>query len=204
MTNATAARRRRWISAPVTLLVTVTKSHSANSKPAITSHIDEHLPSEAIQDHRAARRHYRNRHARFNTRVLARAQFGYFHAYQTAIASLRWAHLNERENKVTTKHTSRNRLRKQVAALAISATLFAACGSTSQALLGPAQNEQRAAVVHDPSNPYWVGSAVNPGDLGASTQSLTRASLVRDPENPYWLMSHKRAESYADPVRGDH
>jgi len=105
---------------------------------------------------------------------------------------------------VTTKHTSRNRLRKQVAALAISATLFAACGSTSQALFGPAQNEQRAAVVHDPSNPYWVGSAVNPGDLGASTQSLTRASLVRDPENPYWLMSHARAESYADPVRGYH
>jgi hypothetical protein len=59
---------------------------------------------------------------------------------------------------VTTKHTSRNRLRKQVAALAISATLFAACGSTSRGLSDSAQNEQRASVVRDPENPYWLMS----------------------------------------------
>lgn len=103
---------------------------------------------------------------------------------------------------MATKHTSRDGLRKKLAALAISATLLAACGSTSQALSGSPQNEQRASVVRDPSNPYWVGSAAYAGDLGASTESVSRASVVRDPENPHWRMSNAPADTYADPVRG--
>jgi len=82
--------------------------------------------------------------------------------------------------------------------------LFAACGTTSQALSGTAQNEERASVVRDPSNPYWVGSAAYASDLAASTPSVIRATIIRDPENPYWQMSKAPAETYADPVRGDH
>jgi hypothetical protein len=105
---------------------------------------------------------------------------------------------------MATKHTSMDGLRQKLAALAISATLFAACGTTSQALTGTAQNEQRASVVHDPSNPYWVGSAAYTSDHAASTPSVTRATIIRDPENPYWQMSQARAHAYVDPVRGDH
>ncbi len=105
---------------------------------------------------------------------------------------------------MTTKQTSRAGVPLQLAALAISATLFPACGSTSQALSDSAQNEQRASVVRDPSNPHWVASAADAGDLVASTQSFLRASLVRDPENPYWQTSNAGADTYADPVRGDH
>src|SRR5256885_2702015 len=70
-----------------------------------------------------------------------------------------------RENRMATKHTSMDGPRKKLAALAISATLFAACGSTSQALSGTAQNEERTSVVRDLSNPYWVGSAADASDL---------------------------------------
>ena len=105
---------------------------------------------------------------------------------------------------MATKHTSTNGLRQKLAALAISATLFAACGSTTQALSGTAQNEQRASLVHDPSNPYWSGSDPYASDLAASTPSVTRATILRDPENPYWQLSQARAHEYVDPVRGDH
>jgi hypothetical protein len=104
---------------------------------------------------------------------------------------------------MTTKQTSRLGLPLLLAALAISATLFAACGSTSQALSGSSQNEQRASVVRDPSNPHWVGSAADAGDPAAGTQSSLRASLVRDPENPYWQMSNARADTFVDPAVGD-
>jgi len=105
---------------------------------------------------------------------------------------------------MATKHTSMDGLRQKLAALAISATLFAACGATSQALSGTAQNEQRTSVVvHDPSNPYWVGSTAY-GNLAGSTPSVIRATIIRDPENPYWQMSKAPAAAYADPVRGDH
>ncbi|MDP9251440.1 MAG: hypothetical protein M3O80_00410 [Chloroflexota bacterium] len=104
---------------------------------------------------------------------------------------------------MATKHRSTDGLRQKLAALAISATLFAACGSTTQALSGTAQNEQRASVVHDPSNPYWDGSDYASG-LAASTPSVTRATILRDPENPYWQLSKAQAHVYADPVRGDH
>ena len=105
---------------------------------------------------------------------------------------------------MATKHTSMDGLPRKLAALAISATLFAACGTTSQALSGAAQNEQRASVVHDPSNPHWVGSDPYASGLAASTQSVTRATILRDPENPYWQLSQARAHAYVDPVRGDH
>jgi hypothetical protein len=64
---------------------------------------------------------------------------------------------------MATKHTSTDRPRKKLAALAISAMLFAACGSTSQALSGTAQNEERASVVRDPENPYWQMSKAPAG-----------------------------------------
>ncbi len=99
-----------------------------------------------------------------------------------------------RENKMATKHTSTNGLRQKLAALAISAALFAACGSTTQ----------RASVVHDPSNPYWVGSDPAASGHAASTPSVTRATILRDPENPYWQLSQAPARAYVDPVRGDH
>jgi hypothetical protein len=104
---------------------------------------------------------------------------------------------------MATKHTSMDGPRQKLAALAISATLLAACGTTSQALSGTAQNE-RASVVHDPSNPHWVGSDPYASDLAASTPSVTRATILRDPENPYWQLSQARAHEYVDPVRGDH
>jgi hypothetical protein len=112
--------------------------------------------------------------------------------------------ISTRENRVATKHTSTDGLRQTLAALAISAALFAACGSTTQALSGAAQNEQRASVVHDPSNPYWVGSDPYASGLAAGTPSVTRATIIHDPENPYWQMSKAQAHVYADPVRGDH
>jgi ABC-type glycerol-3-phosphate transport system substrate-binding protein len=105
---------------------------------------------------------------------------------------------------MATKHTSRDGLRKKLAALAISATLFAACGSTSQAPADPRDNEQRAAVVRDPSNPYWVGSAEYDRNLASSMQSGDRPSIIHDPENPYWWMSNAPTDDYADPVHGDH
>jgi len=104
---------------------------------------------------------------------------------------------------VTTQQTSRVGLPRQLAALVISATVFAAGGSASQALSDSAQNEQRASVVRDPSNPHWVGSAADAGDLAASTPSSPRVSPIRDPENPYWQMSNARADTFADPVRGN-
>lgn len=107
-----------------------------------------------------------------------------------------------RENKMATKHISRDGLRKTLAVLAIGAALLAACGTTGQALSGTAQKPQRASVVHDPSNPYWVGSAA--GDLGAGTESADRPSVIRDPDNPYWRMStNAPADTYADPIHGD-
>ncbi|TMC31564.1 MAG: hypothetical protein E6J24_15625 [Chloroflexi bacterium] len=105
---------------------------------------------------------------------------------------------------MATKHTSTDRPRKKLAALAISATLFAACGSTSQALSGTAENGERASVVRDLSNPYWVGSVADASDLAASAPSVIRATIIRDPENPYWQMSKAPVDTYADPVRGDH
>lgn len=105
---------------------------------------------------------------------------------------------------MATKHTSTNGLRQKLAALAVSATLFAACGSTTQALSGTAQNEQRASVVHDPSNPYWVGSDPYTSGVEASAPSVTRSTILRDLENPYWQLSQAQAHEYADPVRGDH
>ena len=108
-----------------------------------------------------------------------------------------------RENEMTTQQTSRVGLLVQFAALVISATFFAACGSTSQTLSDSAQNEQGASVVRDPSNPHWVGSATDPGDLAGSTRSFLRISPIRDPENPYWQTSDARADTYADPVRGN-
>jgi hypothetical protein len=105
---------------------------------------------------------------------------------------------------MVTEHTSRDGVRRKLAALAISATIFAACGSTSEVLSGTAQSEQRASVVRDPSNPNWVGSAAYASDLAASTPSVMGASIIRDPENPYWQMSRMPADAYADPVRGDH
>jgi hypothetical protein len=112
--------------------------------------------------------------------------------------------ISTKENRVATKHTSTDGLRQKLAALAISAALFAACGSTTQALSGTAQNEQRASVVHDPSNPYWVGSDPYASGPASATPSGTRATIIRDPENPYWQMSKAQAQVYADPVRGDH
>lgn len=101
------------------------------------------------------------------------------------------------------KHMSTDRLRKMLAALAIGATLFAACGSTSQALADTRPNDQRATVVRDPSNPYWMGSAAYDANLAASTQSGDRPSLIHDPENPYWWMSNAPTDTIADPVHGD-
>jgi hypothetical protein len=100
------------------------------------------------------------------------------------------------------KHTSRDGLRTKLAALAISVTLFAACGTAGQALSDTAQNEQRASVVRDPSNPYRIGSAAYDGTLPASAQSGDRPSLIHDPENPYWWMSNVPTDTYADPVHG--
>jgi hypothetical protein len=105
---------------------------------------------------------------------------------------------------MATKHTSTDGLREKVAAVAISAALLAACGSTNQALSKTAQDEQRASVVRDPSNPYWVGSAAYASALAASTLSGIPAAIIRDPENPYWQTSQAPADTYADPVRGDH
>jgi hypothetical protein len=87
-------------------------------------------------------------------------------------------------------------------ALALASSLIATgCASLVRpASAGVGTGVERAQVVHDQDNPYWIG-ATRVDDASGSS----RVQVIKDPENPYWIGNTAATapqRPYAEPLHG--